>query len=125
MPAKAGIQYAAAPAIEPLTLWNTGSPPTGERSDAVLRTAMAGTTVLVNHRARPGLRGSCHRARMRRPDSPQSPRGEGHAISCETGSPCAGTHRPCDVRSGRCAVRGNPSRVELHGAHDPGFPGRH
>jgi hypothetical protein len=27
MPAKAGIQYAAARAISPPTLWNTGSPP--------------------------------------------------------------------------------------------------
>jgi len=31
MPAKAGIQYSAAIAIEPLTLWNTGSPPSRGR----------------------------------------------------------------------------------------------
>jgi putative endonuclease len=47
MPAQAGIQYSAAFAIEPLTLWDTGSPPIGERSDAVLRTATAGTTAVV------------------------------------------------------------------------------
>ena len=33
MPAKAGIQYAAAPTFESLTLWDTGSPPSrGRRS---------------------------------------------------------------------------------------------
>src|SRR5262245_5290407 len=44
MPAKAGIQYAAAIAIEPQTLWDTGSPPIAVRKNGVFCTPMAGTT---------------------------------------------------------------------------------
>jgi hypothetical protein len=42
IPAKAGIRYAAASVRISPTLRDTGSPLIGERSDAVLRTAMRG-----------------------------------------------------------------------------------
>src|SRR5687768_13577225 len=44
MPAKAGIQYPRASAIQSQALWNTGSPPIAVRRTASLRSPMAGTT---------------------------------------------------------------------------------